>query len=73
VFQFDQIADKCGGASGEVLGEAGALKSFCSEVYRGCFPPVALDLELNVLAFIERAQAGPLHSRDVDELVSAID
>jgi len=41
------------------------------QVYRGCFPAVVLDLKLNVLTFIERAQAGALDSRDVHEYISA--
>jgi len=41
------------------------------QVYRGCFPAVVLDLKLNVLTFIERAQAGSLDSRDVHEDISA--
>ncbi len=42
------------------------MKTFTSsrpQVYCGCFPAVVLDLKLNVLTFIERAQAGSLDSR----------
>jgi hypothetical protein len=37
------------------------------EVHRGRFPAVLLDLELDLLTFIERAQSGALDGGDVHE------
>jgi hypothetical protein len=41
------------------------------EVHRGRFPAVLLDLELDLLTFIERAQSGALDGGDVHEDVPA--
>jgi len=41
------------------------------EVFRGFFTAVGDDLILNVLAFVECAQPGPLHGRDVNEHILA--
>ena len=42
-----------------------------SEVHGGRFPAVVLDLELNLLTFIERAQSGALDGGDVHEDIPA--
>ena len=44
-------------------------RSFDLELDRGLFPTIALDLVLNGLALVERAQAGLLNGRNVDEHV----
>jgi hypothetical protein len=41
------------------------------EVHRGRFPAVLLDLELDLLTFIERAQSDALDGGDVHEDLSA--
>ena len=41
------------------------------EVHRGRFPAVLLDLELDLLTFIERAQSSALDGGDVHEDISA--
>src|SRR5690348_10020730 len=41
------------------------------EVHRGRFPAVLLDLELDLLTFIERAQSGALDGGDVHEDIPA--
>jgi uncharacterized heparinase superfamily protein len=41
------------------------------EIHCGRFPAVVLDLELDLLTFIERAQSSALDSRDVHEYISA--
>ena len=50
---------------------AGGTLAARPEVHRGRFPAVLLDLELDLLTFIERAQSGALDGRDVHENVPA--
>jgi hypothetical protein len=47
------------------------IGSLDPEIYRRRFPAILFDLVLNSLAFIERAQAGTLHSRDMDKHIPA--
>src|SRR5271170_4536549 len=48
-----------------------ARLSFHFEVYRRCFTAVVLNLELDLLAFIERIESGALNGRDVHEYILA--
>jgi hypothetical protein len=43
----------------------------CPEVHRGRFPAVFLDLELDLLTFIERAQSGALDGGDMHKDIPA--
>ena len=36
--------------------------------HRRCFPAILFDLVLELLPFVERAQAGTLHSRDMNTM-----
>jgi hypothetical protein len=45
------------------------IRSLDPEIHRRCFPAVLFDLVLKNLPFVERAQAGTLHSRDMNKHV----